>query len=579
MMAVSVNGTTATFYLAGNVYKHGQQVNTGPSTITIPSGTVFNYLSIGGPLGGGNGWIGNVSLVTMYGSALNSTQIGDLAKFGSIGPETQTTGTVFQRAAFGYTGVPSYWQGTVDSGLSTCDYFDLTGSGPSTVLQNVQSVEHGLVFVDAAGKLNFHDRSRRMGATASPVTLPAGSYDPDIQPKVNDQYLINSASYQNNRGGNGILYQDNTSVAQYGVYGNGSLSSPQTAPYVSFAYTAHVQTSSSPFNFGFADQYSAENITDAVTWDVNTLGQPTQKLASLTVDRLGNTPGQNEYVAPSVLYGIEIDSPIKVTQNLPWWPDSPLSGELFIEGINESYDTNNGRVTFYTTPAFQSRAWIPGNSTYGQLDVSARVGISDMSAVTGDAFLWPPTPAYGSSMNLGAGINGFVGARDQAGLSGNLQRLVTPPLLYVGQSVNTQTFFGNGFGFVTWDTMSLDTVAGFNLANEGGVSYTVLVSGWYEVYATVIFGSPTTTSLYTVMLTQVQWPSFSTPPSIRRIAPATARGTTGDLGISTSAVLYCYVGDNLSVNAQTDGSSWTTSVANGGSSFSARYIGQGTNRN
>jgi hypothetical protein len=588
MVGVVVNGTTATFYLGGNLYKSGQGFNlTGTSTITIPSGTTFNFLSIGGPIGGGNGFIGNVSLVTMYDSALSSGQMAGLAQWGAIGPETQLTGTVFSRAAFAYTGVPSYWQGTVDPGLSTCDYVDITGSNPATVIQNVQAVEHGLVFVDATGKLNFHDRSRRMGATTSPVTFPAGSYDPGIAPKVNDQYLINYASYQNERGGSGVVAQDQESIDQYGVYPNGSVTAPQTAPYMTWAFTARILSATNPTNENQVSyMYTSRNIFDAASWDVNTQGQPSLKLAALSVDRLGNQSGQDEYIAPSVLYGLEINQPVHVDQNLPWWPDAPLASELFIEGVNETYSDREAKVNFYTSPAFQSRAWIPGNSTYGQLDVSARVGISDLAGVAvppnpftlGDsALVWPPVPSYSSGMNLGAGDSGFIGAYDQAGISENLQRMITPPMLFVAQK-NTTSTFGTGAVTMVWDTTLLDTAGGFNLYNEGSVSYSVMVQGWYEVCTTVCFASGTSGAC-TVWIQQNQ-SNIRIPAGLRNIAPATcAAVSSGATGLSTSAVIYCYTGDNISVSASNSGFSWSTSNANGGSHLSIRYLGQGANRN
>lgn len=575
MVAIVVSGTTATFYLGGNIFNEGVTLLTGTSTITIPDGTTFDTLLIGGPLGGGNGFMGNISNVNVYDVALNSTQLTDLASFGAIGSELKSVGTAFTRAAVNYTGLPSYWVGTIDDGLSHVDYFDITGSNPATVMQTLQALEHGLAFVDSSGKLNFHDRSRRMGAT-SPVALPAGSYNPGIAPKINDQYLINSAAYQSNRGGNGITAQDATSVAQYGVYPNGSVTSPQQGPYPTFtiAYQAKSALVATQTTFEFL--YQTRTIVDAASWDVNTLGQPTLKLAELTIDRLGNTSGQDEYVAPSVLYGLEINSSVFINQNLPWWPNTPEASELFIEGVTEEYKTDAATVAFYTSPAFQSRAWIPGDSTYGQLDVTARVGISKTGSLSSSSLMWPVPPTYGSTMNLGAGANGFVGATDQAGISENLQRLVTPPMLYAAQKTTTQTvgLFG-GFFPLTFDTIYMDTVAGFNFINDGGYSYVVQVPGWYEIYATAVIASPVAADTYTVMITQNQ----TAQATLRQLAPVTVKGTTGDLGLTTSAVAYLALGDNISVSIASEATSVTTSTGNGGSSLSMRFLGQGTNRN
>lgn len=576
MVAVVVDGTSANFYLGGNLFNEGLTLLASPHDMTVTSGVTFDTLLVGGPLGGGNGFAGNISNVNVYDVALNTTQLTDLANYGAIGPELKNVGVAFDRAAVQYTGLPSYWVGTIDDGLSHSDYFDITGSNPSTVIQTVQTVEHGLVFVDASGKVNFHDRSRRMGATTSPVVFPAGSYNVGIAPKVNDQYLINYASYQNNRSGTGITAQDAVSVAKYGVYGNGSVTSPTQAPYGSFAESYQAREAVAPTSTIFQFLYYTRNILDAASWDVGTLGEPALKLAEMTVDRLGNGTGQDEYVAPSVLYGVEINDVIKVEQNLAWWPNVPLASELFIEGVNENYTTEEASLSFYTSPAYQYRGWIPGDATYGQLDTTARVGISKTGTLAGSAILWPPPPTYSSSMNLGAGDNGFVGATDQAGLSENLQRLVTPPMLHVAQKVTTQTegIFGGTF-LISWDTVLVDSVSGFNFVSEGGVSYNVQVPGWYEIHATAVLASPSSTNTYTVFISQNQ----TSVAALRQLAPVTVKGTTGDLGITTSAVAYLALGDNLSVSISTSNSTLTTSVANGGSSFSLRYIGQGTNRN
>lgn len=577
MVAIVVDGTSANFYLGGNLFNEGITLLASPHDMTVTDGVTFDTLLVGGPLGGGNGFAGNISNVNVYDVALNTTQLTDLANYGAVGPELKSVGTAFTRATVQYTGLPSYWVGTIDDGLSHTDYFDITGSGPGTVIQTLQQVEHGLAFIDSSGKLNFHDRSRRMGATASPVVFPAGSYNVGIAPKVNDSTLINYASYQNNRGGTGITSQDADSVASFGVYADGSVTSPTQAPYPSFglAYQAHEAVIPTDVVFNFV--YYNRNITDAASWNVNTLGKPGLKLAEMTVDRLGNLSGQDEYIAPSVLYGLEIDDVISVDQNLPWWPGTPLSSELFLEGINERYSTTEASVAFYTSPAYQYRGWLPGDSTYGQLDVTARVGISKTGTLAGNAILWPVPPTYSTSMNLGAGVNGFVGATDQAGISENLQRLQDPPMLLAAQKVTTQTegIFGSGSFFIAFDTVLVDSVGGFNFVSEGGVSYNVQVPGWYEVFGTAVLASTSSTNTYTVMITHNQ----STAVTLRQLAPTTAKGTTGDLGITTSAVAYFGLGDNISINITTNSTSLTTSVGNGGSSFSVRFLGQGTNRN
>lgn len=568
MVALVVSGTTATFYLGGNIYGSGIELLTDGTTVTLPSGASFNYLSLGGPIGGGNGFVGNISTACLYNEALTSTQLTDLGQIGAIGCQNLTSGEAFTRAAIGYTGVPSYWTGTIDTGLSELDYLDITGSNPQTVIQQIQMVEKGLVFVGSDGKLNCYDRSRRMGAAAPAVTLPAGSYNAGIKPKVNDQYLINYEALQNERGGSGVVAADQDSVDQYGVYPNGSVQSPVTAPWPTWQGNQvvwAVSGGSSPTLF----LYNNANIFDAGSWDVNTMGEPAQKLTALTVDMLGNLPGQDEYVAPSTLFGLEINDPLGVDENLPWWPDGPMSNELFIEGITESYSLKEASIGFYTSPAVQSRAWIPGSTAYGELDFSARVGLSQATDpnVIGE---FVDVPDFTSTMNLGAGAEGFVGSRDLEGISQNLQNAVRPPLLFVQQSVNHQSV--SSTALMVWDTTMLDTASGMNVSSDPGTTYTVPIDGWYEVYATVNFAA-SGTGQRGVWITQNQ------NGNNRAVAPVSCKGTTtGATGLTTSAVFYCFAGNAIAVTAFTN-STVNTSLTNGGSHMSVRFLGQGPNWN
>lgn len=568
MVALVVNGTTATGYVGGNLFGVGETLKTS-STFSIPSGFVFNYLSIGGMLGGGLGWIGNISNVCVYESALTSTQLTTLSNYGAHGPMNSEMGAnVSQLATF--ANLPSYWTGTLDNGLSADDYIDVTGSNVVSTMQAFTSVEHGLYFVDATGKLNVHDRSRRMGYGAPALTLPAGSYNVGLQPKWTDQGLTNSEALQNERGGLGIVATSQPSGAAYGAYANGNAQSPQTAPYYTWAggVTYHrVDNSTSQL----VQEYQNGNILDAASWDVNTLGTPGMKLASVTVDMLGNVAGHGEYVAPSALYALEIDQVIGLAQALPWWPDSPQVGELFIEGVSESYSTTGALITFYTSPAFQGRAWQPGSSAYGQLDVSARVGISESLSTFTDGPI-DPVPTYSTSMNAGGG-GGFVGAKDQRGLSVSLQQVSTPPLLFAQQGIFPQTLTSGVAAFVVWDTTTIDTMQGMGLYATG--QYLVQLPGWYEVYFTGQFTGQNT-NYRTIWIAHQQIGGSL----CRKVAPASVRGTGANCGVTTSAVFWCNIGDGISAQMlQDSGANLTTSVANGGSHLSLRYLGNGAARN
>lgn len=575
MVAVVVKGSTATFYLGGNLYGIGSTLLTAATTVTVPSAAAFNYLSIGGPLGGGNGFIGNISLVNVYDTALTSSQLNDLQAFGSAGPNNTFPGVAFSKVASGYAGVPDYWLGTVDGGLSVLDYADITSSNPSAVLLQLQNVELGLMFVDSAGRLNFHDRSRRMGVSAPTVTLPAGSYNTGIQPKINSQYLLNYQALQSLRGGTGVVAFNQDSVDEYGTYGQGTVAAPITAPFQTWAGNYTQRQVSAPATTHTVPVFGSGNIADAASWNVNTLAEPAMKLATPTVDMLANKTGQNEHVAPSTLYGIEINNVITIGHNLNWWPNGPESSELFIEGVTESYSNKEASIGFYTSPAFQARGWLPGDSTYGMLDVNARVGISDQATPAPLVAVYnPPINTFSTTMNQGAGQTGFVGSRDMLGLYGNLQQQVKPPLLYTRQVLTAQTLPNNLATFIVWDSTVIDTVQAMNQYTNGSNSCIIIVPGWYEVCATVNFAA-NATGRREVFIVQNQ------TGSLRAIAPAAVRGTASSpTGVSTSAVFWCGQGDAIAVKAYQDsGGALNTSLTFGGSHLSLRFLGSGSNRN
>lgn len=573
MVAVVVSGNTATFYLGGNLFGIGATLLTGATTVTIPSGVTFDYLSIGGPLSGGYGFAGNISLVNVYDYALNSTQLNDLQTIGAQGPYGQTMSGAATRVAATYTGLPSYWTGTVDSGLSVCDFVDLTSVNPGSMLQTLQQVEHGLVFTDATGKLNFHDRSRRMGAAAPAVLFPAGSYDVGLQPKFNDQYLLNSEALQNQRAAGTVIAQNATSIAKYGVYPNGDQRSPVTGPYFIWQGITVQRQVATPTSAQSLATYGTDNLADAANWDVNTRCEPAMKLAAPTIDILANLNGQDEYVQPSTVFGIEINQAVKFGQNLSWWPDAPQSSELFIEGVTENYTDQSAKVGFYTSPAYQARGWLPGDSTYGKIDSTARVGISKEVSPLVQTYS-PLVPTFASGMNLGAGSNGFVGARDIVGLYGNLQLQLQPPLLFVDQVFFTQSLANGLTSQIIWDSFLIDTTGMMNQYVNANTAATVVVPGWYEATACVQFAANATGERI-IWITQVQ------TNAVRQLGTAAVKGTSAQpTGVSTSAVFWCNAGDAIAVSAlQNSGGALSTSLPNGGSEFTMRFIGSGSARN
>ena len=561
-----INGTSVSLYYAfpgadGGTY------NGTTSSFTVPAGSVFNFLCIGGMMSGGLGWIGNVSNVCVYDQIPSTPVLGFMSQLGMSG-NMFLSATTPPGLAMSWAGIPSYWKGTEDSTGSLWDYMDISGSNYVSVLQTGSQVEKGSYFVNAAGKINLYSRSRRMGYGSPKLSLPPGSYNVGLEPKWTDQYLINSEALVNQRGGQGVLAQNNASMEAYGEYPNGSLQSPQQQPCMSLV-KSYVTSATNGGTAPVTPLFSNDQMLDIGSWDVNVSGDPAMKLAAITIGMLDNpTPGP-DYVAPSDLFSVEIGDVITLGENLPWWPDEPLAGELFVEGINETYNLSKGDISWYTSPAAQGRAWVLGDSTYGVLDSTARLGVSSYIGNFGEL---PNVPAFATSMNATAG-GGYVGSRDMAGISRSLATQLKPPLLFASQQGVEQTIAAGAPYTLDWDSVYVDNYQGLGINQPG--DYIIPLSGWYEIYLTIIWGTNAVGMRY-IWLRQSQQGG-----AVRQIAPVSCSApSVGGCGLTTSALVYCYRGDAISAGLSHDSnSSVITVISNGGSHMSVRFVGSGPNRN
>jgi hypothetical protein len=566
MVAVTVNAATrvVTCYVGGNFFDRGLVMSSTGSTITIAAGTTFNYLTIGGPIGGGNGFLGSINNVCVYKTLLNTTQLTDLATVGTWGGSYRNSpGTVVRRVASTYTGLPSYWLGTIDSGLSACDYLDLTGGTPPDVMQTLMQTEKGLYFVNAAGKVTFHDRGRRMAPGAAVATIPAGAYNEGIKPRVTDQYMCNSEALQNNRGGLGVLAENPESIADYGRYSNGTVQSPQTLPLPAWSGVEIQRQVSIPGDFNYVPLSDNRYIEDAASWDVNTMAEPRQRLSSLTIDML--TAGGASYMPPSTVFNIEIDSLVTLGQNLPWWPDDTNNADLFIEGRNETYSNNVATISYYVSPAFPSKAWIPGDATYGVLDSTTRLGIPRQVV---PLFPVENGSTFSTSMNAGANGIGFVGSADVRAPAKLIAAKLRPLMAFAQQVTTANSVATATYTYINWDTFVVDTASGWNRYRNGQVAYIVPTYGWYEVHVTAQFAA-NGTGIRFAQIIQNQ------TGGIRTLSPVAVTAATGPrMGLTTSAFIWCSIGDAIAVQVwQDSGGTLATALTNGGSHMSIIYRG------
>ena len=367
------------------------------SNFGLPAGQAYDTLCVGGAYGGTGCFKGNISLVTVYPYVMDSNTIQLHTQLGQIGNwEMLTDDCIGMLAKF--ADIPSFWNNLSSShlGLSLTEYQDITGSNALANMNTFENTERGLLFVDAAGTLQFHTRDWRMGYGPPDLLLPPDTFDADMGFGVVDQFQVNEAQIGTVTL-TGVTFVNNISQAQYGVYFPGGSSS---LPLVSWS-RGYSQLGLPEFSF-----WPEPNLVDYVAWDANSKADPWMLPSQITIDLISLNP--NTGLGISSFYALEIDNMVAPTGTLPtYFPNQNYSTEWFIEGINEHISETQHTIQFFTSPAEPQRAWKPGHATYGVLGSTSRIGISeaDSHAVPADGKdvghdggppFWAPTFSVGS---------------------------------------------------------------------------------------------------------------------------------------------------------------------------------------
>lgn len=299
-MWLSCSGQVITLYLLA--WFNG--LSGGPSLLNVGSITTtdithLDTLAIGQAVGGGGGFSGGIGMVAIFNRAQNAADtysgaqgmlsyVGCYAGYGNGTPSYQSN---LINLLFRFCNLPSYLLGTVDQGLGLMDSFDLLGSNALTAMQAVEASEQsGLLFIDSNGKLNFHDRARRMGLEGTNYTIPEGVVDADLGLKLTTQYTYTQAAIA---GSSGV--QPGTAVSpkatRYGTIADGTPTEPTTV-YLP-EYNSLQPSPMYPVLNPLPDPY----LQGAASWQTGRNGQALLKVSQLTIDLLTAADGM-EYLYP-----------------------------------------------------------------------------------------------------------------------------------------------------------------------------------------------------------------------------------------------------------------------------------------
>lgn len=576
---------TATLYLDGNVW----------ATINLSAGTVFDTICVGGAFGTTGCFWGGISLVSIYGFQLSQQQITQDCQMGQYGMwECPTDDCIAQLAQLAQ--IPSFWNNVNanHNGLTLTDYYDITGNNAYNAMTVYEQTENGLLYVNAAGQLNFYTRDFRQGHGGPDLFLPPDSFSEAMGLEIIDSFQINESAVASVAFPGGAGFVNEISQAEFGTYAQNPIGSPNTLAHISWsrAYEFYGLTSSTFWPDPSMDDY--------VAWQANVFSDPWLSPGGITVDLLTIDPNWGFNI--SNIYELEIGKMIAPSGSQPEsFPNSTGSSEWFIEGITETKGVSQSTITFYGSPAETQRAWIPGDAVYGVLGQTTRIGVSAADTSTpqadgkdvshdGGPPYWAPT--FSADMNSPSGTGGFVGGVDFRGLTWPLEQMLQPPICALGTTSSTQSVPSGSLASpqIFWDTVYADSANGMGILPGWPNWYVCLVPGFYEIDANLVWGASTTNAgaahqawiVVAQEAAQAVANGSGTPATVTHyvcpVGESSRRNGVGFNVVNAPTVrLYLGLGDMVALAGEQDtGSAINTGTAFGGSSLSIRFVGLGT---
>lgn len=551
MAIVSVSGTTATLYYDGS---------SGPVTLTMPAAFTANYLTVGGFIGGAvandfGDFNGAVNCVAVYPSTLSTGRVAAHASAGLNdnwgGTSAGTTISNLISNTLRYAGIPSAFITSMPAGVSYPDAYETSGQTPLGMIQLYQQADGGVFYCAANGKLTWQDRAARYAAQVTPaLVLTTGQYEP-LPIGGTTQYMINDATFGNNAIPGGVRAVNPAGQATNGTYTSGQPGSPTTAPWFSYSQS-------------LTNTPSADVLGDAASWAANIYGSAFPRSPSVTMDLA--TLGAP--FSRAAAFACDVGSVTELQGLPPTGPGGTRANYLMVEGVSGSYARSGGALawtlSFNTSPAPMSAAWIAGDANLGVLDSTAVVGLGTDGETNGSGIqhVGPPypVPAFSTSMNR----TGSVGANDLRGLAYNVQQEVTPPVFTAQQVTAAQNIPNNAATDVTWDTAWYDTATGFGPSGDL-IQWTCLVAGLYELMACIPFGANATGDR------RAYFQQNGAEVGGRASTSAVIAGDYVSLAISCT--VDCQVGDTLKVTCfQNSGGPLAIVTTNGGAVWSGVWI-------
>lgn len=316
---------TATLYLDGS----------SVASTSYTSSFIYGFTRI--RIGGDSAvlFTGTISHVAAFNEAITPTEVATIQTATSTGFEGESSDARIARYAE-WAGIAADEQ-ILDAGSSTSIAFtDTTGVSLLQAMQDVAETEGGRLFVDGAGRLVFHSRSRQYANPDAMVSVPAKLLDESSRFVLSTQGLVNDATGQR-PSGPPIHASNEDSIAEYGVFGRS---------------TTLLVTSDT-------------EVADAVNWMVASNSEPQVRMPQAGYD------AYTEPTAGASLRRMELGDRVTVTD----LPTQALAStvDLITEGFTQNISLTSWTITANTTNYTAVQGFVLDDAVYGELDSDSRL--------------------------------------------------------------------------------------------------------------------------------------------------------------------------------------------------------------
>jgi hypothetical protein len=343
-LTLSISGSTVT----ARLYLDGAQVDS--TTFTVTALSTYQRLTIGGDPKAGRLFNGTLSHVAAHSAALSATRVTAHAQAGLTGLAGERTDQRIGRIA-DWIALPSADR-SFDVGNGTMGAQSTSGQQPIEALRQAASVESGVLFIGRTGLLTFHNRSRRYNQPPA-FTLDAslGHLADELDYPGDDFGMVNDMTVSRPDGA-AARFTDQSSIDEYGLYRD----------------SKEIPTG------------SADELSSAASWRVNTYGLPRTRIPQVTVDVI-SLDQQNPSLALQVL-AADLSTKFRLS-NLP--SQAPATTQdLYVEGYTETASLGHWLIAFNASPGDVYDVWALGVAGRSELGVTTRLAQAGATAPLGD---------------------------------------------------------------------------------------------------------------------------------------------------------------------------------------------------